>query len=393
MSRRVTSKLFLGLLILAGLPACSTVKPLAPERPASGSSAVGMPASLTQEEAHVLAKRIATAKFGALLPGNTFDRSAPPNSTGCDAATRSGGSCLHSETVMKAKKAPQIGSRAHRDGPRMPDAPRSIQKGSSLAALLGSEAVECVAHNLARVHPSFDGDMFQHAALQGLAPLGILQRGQHLARVLRAHLPPVYQEAVGILIRSLAPPNEETEALGLGVFFYLPHVSFVGTYGLDPDGNGGRDPFEASMTAQYELTRRFSAEFSMRPFLIHQPERTLTRLQQWTRDPDPHVRRLCSEGARPRLPWARRIPAFVKDPRPVLPILEALKDDGDLYVRRSVANHVGDIAKDHPDLAFGLCEQWLAGASVERKWLIRHAVRHPAKKGVKRALDLRARAR
>lgn len=147
------------------------------------------------------------------------------------------------------------------------------------------------------------------------------------------------------------------------------------------------------MRAQYEITRRFTAEFSMRPYLIKWPERTLARLLEWTRDPDPYVRRLCSEGARPRLPWAMRIPAFVKNPRPVLPILEALKDDDDLYVRRSVANHIGDIAKDHPQLAFEICERWLDGASAERKWMIRYAVRHPAKKGVKAALELRKRAK
>jgi len=293
---------------------------------------------------------------------------------------------------MKARKAPQPSTRAPHDGLRIPDAPRSIQKGSSLAGLLGSEAVECLAHNLALVHPSFDSDSFQRTALHGLAPLGIIQRGQHLARVLRAHLPTIYEDAVTVLIRSLPPPSEETEDLGLGVFFYLPHVSFVAAYGLDAGGNGGRDPFDVSMKAQYELTRRFSAEFSMRPFLIQQPERTLARLQEWTRDSDPHVRRLCSEGARPRLPWAMRIPAFINDPRPVLPIIEALKDDQSLYVRRSVANHVGDIAKDHPELAFEICERWLTGASVERKWLIRHAIRHPAKKSVKVALRLRERA-
>ena len=160
-------------------------------------------------------------------------------------------------------------------------------------------------------------------------------------------------------------------------------------YGLDPAENGGRDPFETSMAAQYELTRRFSAEFSMRPFVIQWPERTLTRLLEWTRDPDPHVRRLCSEGTRPRLPWAIRIPALILDPRPVIPILEALRDDPEEYVRRSVANHLGDIAKDHPELAFEICERWMPGASEDRKWLIRHAVRHPAKKGIAAALRLR----
>ena len=278
---------------------------------------------------------------------------------------------------------------AKQSAPRLPAAPRSIQKGSFLGDLLDREAIECLAHNIGLVHPRFDGKAFQRAALAGLKPLAILQRGQHLARALRGHLPERYADAVEILICSLTPPMTATDDLGLGGFFYLPHVSFVATYGLEAEHNGGRDPFEVSMRAQYELTRRFSAEVSMRPYLIKWPERTLARLMEWTRDPDPHVRRLCSEGARPRLPWAMRIPAFIKDPRPVLPILEALKDDTDLYVRRSVANHVGDIAKDHPQLAFEICERWLAGASTERKWMIRHAVRHLAKKGVKAALRLR----
>lgn len=259
----------------------------------------------------------------------------------------------------------------------------------SLADLLDREAIECLAHNIGLVHPAFDGKTFQRRALNGLKPLSILQRGHHLARALRDHLPERYADAVQILVQSLTPPLTATEDLGLGVFFYLPHVSFVATYGLDPHHNAGRDPFKISMSAQYELTRRFSAEFSIRPFLIRWPERTLSQLMEWTTDKDPHVRRLCSEGTRPRLPWAIQIPAFIKDPRPVLPILEALKDDADLYVRRSVANHIGDIAKDHPRLAFELCEQWLAGATKERKWLLRHAVRHPAKKGIKAALRIR----
>lgn len=243
------------------------------------------------------------------------------------------------------------------------------------------------------MHPDFDAAAFTRLAHEGLEPLGILERGQHLARALRQALPADYAQAVEVLLASLTPPLPRTDELGLAVFFYLPHVAFVATYGLDAGGNGGRDPFEVSMRAQYELTRRFSAEFSMRPFLIRQPERTLARLMEWTRDPCPHVRRLCSEGTRPRLPWAMRLPALIKNPEPVLPILEALKDDPDLYVRRSVANHLGDIAKDHLDLVLSLCERWLSDASTERKWLIRHALRHPAKLGHAAALQLRMAAR
>ncbi len=272
---------------------------------------------------------------------------------------------------------------------RIPSAPSSIQKGSTLKDLLSAEAVECLAHNLSQVHRRFDARAFRESATTGLDPLAILDRGRHLAKALRAHLPPVYEDAIQVLLRSLTRPLTPEDRPGLAVFFYLPHVHFVAAYGLDPAGNEGRDPFEVSMRAQYELTRRFTAEFSMRPFLIQLPERTLERLMEWTRDADPNVRRLCSEGSRPRLPWAARIPSLIRDPRPALPILEALKDDPDAYVRRSVANHLGDIAKDHPALAFEICERWISGASAARKQLIRHAVRHPAKHGVKAALRIR----
>lgn len=191
---------------------------------------------------------------------------------------------------------------------------------------------------------------------------------------------------------SLTPPLTRTDDLGLGVFFYLPHICFVAEYGLRPEENEGQDPFEISMLAQYELTRRFSAAFSIRPFLIREQERTLSRLLEWTSDPDPHVRRLCWEGTRPRLPWAPRIPEFISHPALVLPILEALKDDQSLYVRRSVVNHLGDIAKDHLELVFEICERWLNGSSNEVRWLIRHTLRHPAKKGNTVALQLRAAA-
>ena len=124
--------------------------------------------------------------------------------------------------------------------PRLPEAPRSIHKGSTLKTLLDREAIECLAHNIALVHPSFDGESFRRAAMNGLAPLAILQRGLHLARVLREHLPACYEDAVGILVRSLTPPLSATNDLGLGVLFYLPHDSFVALYGLDAAGNGGR---------------------------------------------------------------------------------------------------------------------------------------------------------
>jgi 3-methyladenine DNA glycosylase AlkC len=272
---------------------------------------------------------------------------------------------------------------------RLPVAPRSIQKDNPIKFLLDSEAIDCLAHNIGLVHSAFDGQAFKQLALTNIAPLEFMDRSAHIAAALKATLPAKFSDATEILLDTLTPPNVHTERLGLSVFFYLPHTRFVADYGRDAQHNGGEDPFEAAMRAQYELTRRFTAEFSIRPFLIHDFDRTLNQLTQWLDDPDPHVRRLCSEGTRSRLPWGARIPQLIKDPTPTLPILEALKKDPSLYVRRSVANHLGDIAKDHPAVAFELCERWLTNADKDLKWVIRHAVRHPAKQGNATAIALR----
>ncbi|WP_197036214.1 DNA alkylation repair protein [Fischerella sp. PCC 9605] len=277
--------------------------------------------------------------------------------------------------------------------PSIPSAPRSIQKGVPLKHLLGQEAVDCLARNISLVYSAFDHKSFRQSALAELDSLELKERGRHIALALRQHLPDRYEEAIGILIASFTPPQTEAEEFGLAAFFYLPHSCFIAEYGIDPIHNGGTDPFPLSMSAQYELTTRFTAEFSIRPFLIQHLDRTLSELMRWTTDSNPHVRRLCSEGTRPRLPWGLRIPALIADPTPVLPILEALKNDQSLYVRRSVANHLGDIAKDHPELVFQLCDRWLNGATSDLKWLIRHALRHPAKKGNETAIQLRAAAK
>lgn len=274
--------------------------------------------------------------------------------------------------------------------PCIPDAPRSIRKGVPLKTLLGSEAVDCLARNVRFVHPGFDATSFRKKALSGLEDLEFLPRGQHIAVALRQFLPDAYRNALQILLDSLTPPQTEADEFGLAEFFYLPHSFFIASYGIDPEYNGGEDPFDISMNALHALTTRFTSEFAIRPFLIQQQNRTLSQVMKWTHDQNPHVRRLCSEGLRPRLPWAKRIPAFIKDPSPTFPILELLKDDSSLYVRRSVANHLGDIAKDHPELVIETCRRWLSGnSSNDSKWLVRHAIRHLVKKKNGAALALR----
>jgi 3-methyladenine DNA glycosylase AlkC len=237
-----------------------------------------------------------------------------------------------------------------------------------------------IAAMISLAAPDFEKNSFLRDALQGYEALELLARGKKIAVALRRHLPKPFEEAVEILIKTLGPPLEETENLGMSPFLYLPHVCFVAEFGLED--------FEASMRAQYELTQRFSAEFSIRPFLERHTDATLARLRTWATDASPHVRRLVSEGTRPRLPWASRLRMFQKDPRPVLELLEILKDDPELYVRRSVANNLNDIGKDHPSLLVDTARRWLRDATAERRWIVNHALRSAIKRAEPGALKV-----
>ncbi|MFZ5469806.1 MAG: DNA alkylation repair protein [Myxococcota bacterium] len=150
----------------------------------------------------------------------------------------------------------------------------------------------------------------------------------------------------------------------------------------------GLDHFDLSMRAQYELTKRFSAEGSIRPYIAQDPERTFAVLRKWASDDNAHVRRLVSEGTRLRLPWAMRVPWLDRNPDRVLELLELLKDDPTTLVRRSVANNLNDLGKVHPQLLVETCARWLEGASAERRALIEHALRSAVKRGDPAALRL-----
>ena len=230
------------------------------------------------------------------------------------------------------------------------------------------------------VHPTFKSKAFVKRVTEQLLPLELKARVALIAENLRAFLPEDYKEALAILMQTLGPeePNRDNKSIyGLQL---MPIEHFVGTYGLDD--------FGSSMSALYEITRRSSSEFAIRPFLIRYEKEVLAQLTKWVDDPNEDVRRWVSEGTRPRLPWAMKLPSFIDDPKPTLRLLEKLKDDPSEYVRRSVANHLNDITKDNPDLAVAVLDKWAKRASKERMWIIRHALRSLIKQGHPKALAI-----
>ena len=245
----------------------------------------------------------------------------------------------------------------------------------------GPDVPRRIASMIETVHPAFPTAAFLDHALHGYEALELLPRGRRIAHSLHEFLPQNYEQAINILLASLGPrPESQAGDGGMAPFLYLPHAHFVASYGLND--------FETSMRAQYELTQRFTCEFSIRPFLEQHREATLVRLEAWTEDPDEHVRRLVSEGTRTRLPWASRLRDFQRDPTPVIDLLERLRDDPSLYVRRSVANNLNDIGKDHPKLLTDTALRWARNASNQRHWIIRHALRSAVKRGDPEALEV-----
>ena len=245
--------------------------------------------------------------------------------------------------------------------------------------LIDETRVGDIAAALTAVWSSFPAASFIEQATTGLDRLELKDRVRHVASALSDALPPPFHAAVDILCKALPTPLPDTDAVS-SHFGWWPFLQVVEDRCLeDPD---------AALNALERMTQTFSGEFAIRPLIAARPEATLARMLDWTTHPNVHVRRLASEGSRPRLPWGQRLTVIVDDPSRTRPILTALRDDPELYVRRSVANHVADIAKDHLDLAVSLMGEWMQDASAEREWVVRHAMRAPLKAGDPGALAL-----
>lgn len=243
--------------------------------------------------------------------------------------------------------------------------------------------VTTMADAIAQGWPLFDKRGFLIIAMKDLEALELKQRSSQITTALTAHLPSDFEQAAAIVLASLKSEDvgeQKASKPGIRGWAIMPLADFVGQQGLDH--------FDLGMGLLKEMTKYFSSEFGIRYFILHDPERALSIIRTWTNDPDHHVRRLVSEGTRPRLPWGMQLPVFIDDPKPLIPLLDVLKDDDEEYVRRSVANNLNDIAKDHPDLVADIAKKWLSGASTQRQKLVKHGCRTLLKNGHGKALSV-----
>ncbi len=228
-----------------------------------------------------------------------------------------------------------------------------------------------LGYAILNVYPDFDQIKLNHLIYSDdWHSKELKQKMRRFTHCLAACLPKDYATALNILTE-VAPNFKGFDAM---VF-----PDYVECYGLDD--------WEISLHALALFTRYCSSEFAIRPFLAKDPKKGMSYMYQWAKDENHHVRRLASEGCRPRLPWAMALSVFKKDPTPIVPIMEALKDDPSDYVRKSVANNMNDISKDHPELVLDTCERWF-GQSKNTDWIVKRAYRTMLKAGNKRALLL-----
>ncbi|MFY0728934.1 DNA alkylation repair protein [Pseudomonas sp. NFX15] len=241
----------------------------------------------------------------------------------------------------------------------------------ALKEIFNAERLRHIATEMMAVYPAFEAKRFLTLAQTGLADLSVMQRMARVSECLHAVLPLDYEASLQVL-RALAP------RLNSGfVSMCLPQ--YVASYGAHA--------FDVSMDALKYFTAFGSSEFAIRHFLRRDLERSLELMHDWSLDANEHVRRLASEGCRPRLPWSFRLEPVQADPRLAAGILDNLKADPSLYVRKSVANHLNDITKDHPGWVLDLIEGW----SLDNRhtaWIAKHALRSLIKQGNQRALAI-----
>ena len=236
-----------------------------------------------------------------------------------------------------------------------------------------------MSDHLQKAAPTFDRATFIRTACDGLDELEMKERATHIQAALNKLLPADFRAACKVMLASLSPKTDEDwkaediETLGICGWAIMPMAEIVAARGLDD--------FDYAMGVLAEMTKRFTSEFAVRPFLIADPERGVEIARKWAEDDNYNVRRFASEGTRPRLPWGLRLQSFVQDPQPLLPLLTQLRDDPSEYVRRSVANSLNDIAKDHPDLIAEIAADWLKEAPKNRVRLVKHACRTLIKAG------------
>ncbi len=235
----------------------------------------------------------------------------------------------------------------------------TIMFGESLAALLADKIVT--------VHKDFPVKDFCKSVKKQVIGKRYTERVEIIADNLRTYLPEKYTDALAILMQILGPENPHETGMFTYFYWLMPVGKFIEKYGLEN--------FTVSIKGIEELTKRNTGEYAVRPFARKYPDRTLAICKKWAQSKNFHLRRLASEGLRPKLPWALKLDTWKDNPAPVFEILELLKEDEIKFIKKSVANHVRDWMKVNPIEAEKVIKRWAKSKNEHTKWILKHAQR------------------
>jgi 3-methyladenine DNA glycosylase AlkC len=238
-----------------------------------------------------------------------------------------------------------------------------------LKEMFGPVYYNKLAGSVKQVYKPFAAEQFLKDVLEPLASLSLNERMRHTSVTLHQHLPQDYSKTISIL-REVIP----LLPTGYTALVFPDYVSQYGTH-----------DFKTSLNALHAFTRFGSSEFAIRTFLKLDFDQTIQHLYKWSEDENEHVRRLSSEGSRPRLPWSFKLDAVIQNPTHTQPILENLKQDESLYVRKSVANHINDFSKDSPEYVLKLVKGW-DQKHPHTAWIVKRGCRSLFKQGDKKSL-------
>lgn len=234
------------------------------------------------------------------------------------------------------------------------------------------DLAKLLSDKIGPLYPEFSARTFASRIKRGVPSLEIKDRVELFADELRLRLPDSYPEAVDILVQILGPENPSETGMFTEYYWAMPVAKFVEKYGLAH--------YQLSMRALAEITKRNTSEYAVRPYLEKYPKKALRQMINWSKNKNFHLRRLASEGVRPRLPWASKLDQYIEDPKPIIPILENLRTDQIKFVQKSVANCINDILKDNYDLGMSMLISWSETSRPETQWIIKHALRKELKK-------------
>ncbi|MCB0700081.1 MAG: DNA alkylation repair protein [Chitinophagaceae bacterium] len=244
----------------------------------------------------------------------------------------------------------------------------------------GVNLAELLSKKISAGYPGFNDKAYIAAVRKAYSPLEYKDRLALHAIELNNHLPANYEDALSILLDTLGPENPEETGMFTNYWWIMPIAHYVQEY--------GQGSFDLSMKAIYEITKRNTGEFAIRPYISQDPKAALKYMKRWAKDKNFHPRRLASEGLRPKLPWAKKLTVFLDEPQPVFDILELLKEDSSKFVQKSVGNHLNDMLKERPKPTMALLKEWAKSKHPSTKWIVKHALRNLVKQGDETALKL-----